>query len=741
MPRPSARRWTGLMIAAAFVATPLAASATPPADMRSHAKSLEVVPADAAFYLAWLKNREQIDLMLQTNAWRRLTTIPMLQLGWSQVETQWRFPSDPTVQLVKDWVESGEGQEFLALLSEMTSDEVFVYGEASCTRFVQVAVEISSAVNQARYRALGDALSGDGEEEIGEQMTDSLRGLVDDYGEQLVAPGLVMGFRVQDAERGSRLLDRAEQELRKLAEQCPVPIGDDLRRSRVEGRDLLSLTLSTKMLPWEDIQVEMADSPEAYEMLRELADGKQVVLSIGVVRGFVVFTMGDRADVFAPPVATGLGAGASATPLMVDQPAFRRLDKHAGERVTSLAYAGAEFQRAANSNEQTFRDLADMGKGLLPLAELPDGLEAVIKRDIDELAADLTALLPDPGATAAIGFMTERGYETFAYTQAAAGGVVPSRPLTLIDHLGADSLAWVVARGKRSVGGYDRAVGWMRRIVGHAEAIARETAPEDWTEYEAARRMAAPLLKRLDDATRDCLIPGLADGQSALVLNTSAADAEWCEFMPPSDTELPLPAPVILWGVSDAALVERGAREYFDVTQQAIDAAHQAAPDAVPAFSIPAPIESTIEGGVMYGYQLPAEWGASGRIMPHACLGESVLLVGVLPELSERLLPGNRPGVEGPAAEFDRPLASAGYVDLAGCIDALRPWIDYGIQFGVENAGDEGAQIIAMAGFVKPQVDQLLTVLQVVDSMTSVTYHEDDMRVSHSELRIVDLSN
>jgi hypothetical protein len=63
--------------------------------MRDHAESLKAVPADAAFYAAWLKGQEQWESMTKTNAWKKLISIPVLQMGWMQAQTQWQFPTQP----------------------------------------------------------------------------------------------------------------------------------------------------------------------------------------------------------------------------------------------------------------------------------------------------------------------------------------------------------------------------------------------------------------------------------------------------------------------------------------------------------------------------------------------------------------------------------------------------------------------------------------------------------------------
>ncbi|MEM8866618.1 MAG: hypothetical protein AAGF31_13835, partial [Planctomycetota bacterium] len=262
----------------------------------------------------------------------------------------------------------------------------------------------------------------------------------------------------------------------------------------------------------------------------------------------------------------------------------------------------------------------------------------------------------------------------------------------------------------------------------------------NWAKYEEARDTVLPLLQQLDAANRECLLPGMADGQGAVVLSAAAADDAWCEFMPAADAQLPLPTLALVYGVSDAGLVKEAASEYTAVIQQVIDIAHEKNPDEVPPLKIPPPEKSVLASGTLYAYELPGEWGASERVAPNAVLSDSVLVLSVLPELGERLAAGSQPLVDGPAAEFDRPLVAASHFKFAKFLQTLDPWIDYGIKAAIANASEEeGAGAVAMIGMVKPQLDQLLEVLQTMHAYTGVTYREEDAWVTHAEMRLIDL--
>ncbi len=724
----------------ALVCTILAAGsffsrAAQAASMREHAESLAVVPEDAAFYVAWLKNREQFEAMQETNAWNKLISIPVLQMGWMQAQTQWQFPTDERVIMFKEWFDSDEGQDVWSLVLDMMSDEVVMYGDRSVATLLELGMEMNSQITRAQFSALRDAGDTDALEDQ-QAIQAKLMELLEQHAGHLNVPNMALAFKISDTDRAVRVLDAAQVHLRTLLENPDVPewVQENVDRKQVSDYDLLTLTITGDQIPWEQIEEEADGDAEMLDEIKELVEDKRVILSVGVVGNFFVFTVSDSMDMFDK-----LGSG----DLLADTKEFERLDQHADQNIVSIGYVSEEMMQAAGSQQRSFGDMAMMAKGFLSLADLTKEQVEKIESDIDDLTKDILKLIPEPGALASTSFTTERGYETYSYNW----GTMPdnldgSKPLTLVDHMGEDSIGWYVARGKQSTEGYDEFVDWCKRGLDDFEMIAKtKSSPEDWEQYEKVRDEALPLVKQLDEATRKYMVPGFADGQGAIVFEATASDDTWCEFIPTSNTELPLPTIAFVYGVSDAGAVRQGAAEYFDIAQQVIDKAHEANPDDVPMYTLPEPNESTTTAGAIYSYELPAEWGMNDRVAPNAGLSDSVMVLSALPEVSERLLAESKPAVDGPVADFSRPLLSAGHFKFAKFIETTKPWIDYGIQVAVENAGDEGGRAVMMVGMFKPQFEQFLDVAQCLDSFTSVTYKEDNAWVTHSEMRIIDLED
>ena len=114
------------------------------------------------------------------------------------------------------------------------------------------------------------------------------------------------------------------------------------------------------------------------------------------------------------------------------------------------------------------------------------------------------------------------------------------------------------------------------------------------------------------------------------------------------------------------------------------------------------------------------------------------MAVSLLPRFTERLMTNTPVQGEGPLADTNRPLAAAAHLNFAGLIEAIEPWINFGIGMtmgGFPTATQPGGQ---MQGIVQ-QVMDVLDVLKCFRGMSSVTYEEGDAMVTHAEWNFQDL--
>jgi hypothetical protein len=171
------------------------------------------------------------------------------------------------------------------------------------------------------------------------------------------------------------------------------------------------------------------------------------------------------------------------------------------------------------------------------------------------------------------------------------------------------------------------------------------------------------------------------------VLDAKISSEQWHKSMPPAKEPLPMLELGVVVGVSDAELLKKAFGEYFAVANALLAGAHEKAPDEVPPLKIPPPQTHDLGAGMAYFYLLPKELGLDKKLNPVAGLSESVGVLTLSPRHCRRLLTKTPLQVDGtPLADVDRPLAAASAFNFAALIDAIRPWVDYGVEQAMAHA-------------------------------------------------------
>lgn len=733
-------------IAAVTLMILIAAGAIKPsawgAEVAEQAHSLRAVPADAAFYSASLRLKEQLDIFLASNAYARLMEIPVIQWAKTQATVQWQQSPQETVAKVREYVQSPPGQAALAMLKEMFSEEMFLYAGGDVAESLKLLMELNGIRRTARLEALA---RGDEPEQV---MTERVLEVLSDHADQFKVPSLVFGWRIHDATRAGRLLNEVHSVIRDLLDDQRPELAAHLQRDQIAGHEFLTLRLDGSMIPWDQLR-DQADEidPEQFEKWRQLFSNKTVAVALGVTDEYVLLSIGDSTDHLET-----IGQG----PSLAGQPAIARLNKHADQRVVSIAYVSEALARSLTSPEQTIDDLAGAAEEILQAAEIAEEQRMQLVEDIRGLGGDLKKYLPEPGDLALINFLTNRGYEGFQYQSGSRPMVDSSKPLTLLNQTGGNPMLLFATRSKESPEDYELTVSWLKRVAGHVEQIVESKADaEDWAKYQQYRDQGIELLKRLDRANREHLIPALADGQGALVMDVAAESTRWFAKMPASPKPLPMLELSFVSGVSNAEQLRQGVAEYLDVARDTIALLREINPDEMPDFQLPQPERRELaEGGTLYVYPLPDEWGFDSQLAVNAGLTDSVGVISVYPVTTERLLRATPLDID-TSLDLTRPAAAVVHFQFGKLIDAVQPWIDYGFDVAmgklqVEEEGEEDAEtddedhaqqaaVVMQMGFILPQVHQFLDVAKALRSASSVTYQEDGLWVTHSETHIQDV--
>jgi len=192
--------------------------------------------------------------------------------------------------------------------------------------------------------------------------------------------------------------------------------------------------------------------------------------------------------------------------------------------------------------------------------------------------------------------------------------------------------------------------------------------------------------------------------------------------------------------VSNAKLVKPGCKEYHAVLQDALAKLHEFEPDEIPEIDLPAPEVTETDAGSVYRYPLPEEWGLDEGIAPSGGISEKVAVGTMFPESAKRLLTASPLTVDGPPANYDRPLAAAAWVDFAGMIDLGREWMDYGF-FAWQQMQQEGGGNDAFGvAMIKGQTYMVLDLMKCFRGYASASYKEEDAMVTHYEILFKDLN-
>jgi hypothetical protein len=297
----------------------------------------------------------------------------------------------------------------------------------------------------------------------------------------------------------------------------------------------------------------------------------------------------------------------------------------------------------------------------------------------------------------------------------------------------------VASRQRRDLKLYDFGKRWLGRGLYYFERVGLpELEEEQQQTYQEVRGQVQPYLERFDQVTTQQFLPALSDGQQALVVDAQMATKQWHNEQPEAEEPLPLPSPALVLGVSDAAKLETAAKQYFQLAQEVMDRLHQQSPDEIPEIKIPAPSKREFSAGMIYYYSAPAEAGLHRWLAPNSGLSQQYLVLSVLPQQTQRLLQSNPLQATGPLSDPTRPLAVAVHIDFTAAIDALKPWLRFGLKLARENA-EEAVDQQVLLQMIETQSTEAFEILRCVNSYTAATYQDSEAMVTHFQWRLKDL--
>jgi hypothetical protein len=685
--------------------------------------SLSLIPADAAYYSAMLRNREQFDAAAKSKAWAKIKALPAYQMAVAAFNQQ--YSENGSLAPLYQWAQQADNKELLDVLAEAVSDEMFCYGGSSLIDFMN----LYSQINMARYLGPVQEIvrkgNVDGEQVSKGQIRAVLRVLARNP-DKVRFPDFVLGFKLANAKKAEAQIKRLETHLNAFAAQEPMLEGR-VKRVKVGTGDFLTLNLDGSMLPWDPATItDLAEAAGEFDGVVKQLKAIKLTLALGVRDQFLLFSFGPSTDVLATLGTEGKRLSAL--------PELKPLMRAADKRLTGISYTSKAMAASGQMNQKDVDVLSRLARQGLEAAGVPEAKRKEIEKDVNDLASGMKKNMPEPGANLSYSYLSERGYEGYTYQYGQSFEQDSSKPLTLLDHVGGDPILAAVGRSRGSLDDYLAFSKWVKKFYGHIEPLIVDKLDKDQKEkYEQVSKVVLPLLRRLDEVTGQMLLPALADGQAGFVLDAKWKSKQWHAALPSSSKELPMLELALLVGVSDSDLLEKAMKSYKKIIEDAVAQAKELAPpDTVLPLKIPDPEVKTVTAGKLFVFRLPAEWKLDPQVAPTAGLSSRVGVLTLSAGHAERLLTSTPLKVEGgPLADTKRPLAGAVYFNWPVFVDAVRPWVLFGVEQAQLEKQMPGQDVLK-------QVRTVLDVLKVFRMSTSATYIESGALITHSETVIRD---
>lgn len=678
--------------------------------------SLGLAPVDVAFYGAVLRGEEQYEQLMASNAVKKLMTSTFLQLGLSQMKQQ--MENEPELAKVRAWLEQPENEELFEVLLDGMSEEVFFYGDDSLALSLQMVNRFSGAMRAAQI----EMATNGGDEEM--MQTRILQFFIDNQ-ESLQVPELVMGLRVSDKSAAARQLERLK-ELQPLLQDSPLK--GSLSTEQIGDVAHLTMTIKGSMLPLEDMEREFEDfdseeGQQAADKVLKLIRSRTVVLSAGLWNDYLLLSIGPNTDHLEK-----FGVGRT----LSRNPSVRPLAKHINKPLTSVSYLSGKFLKSISNTQGQLEDVAQMVEAGAEFAPISEAMKKALADDAKRLAKEISAMVPEPGDLLGFEYMTEEGYEGYAYNWGESQADA-SQPLSILNHVGGDPIFFAAGRAKIPEPKPENQEYWAGRLDFYVNNLVMPNLPpEQQAIGKQLLEKMKPLLEKAQTINETLLGPALQGGQSALVFDGKLMSTHPVRALPRPENQLPLPETAVVLGVSDEAKMSEAMTSYFDLGDELIDAARTVF-EQIPPFKVPRPIPTPVANTTVYSYPIALLLGIDTAIGPNGAMGNGVAVMSLTPETSSRLVKETPLTASSHISQHaDKPLSGAFSLQFPKFLAMAKDWALYGID--VNNPGDESV------GVIKDEVKLFVEVLSCLRQISGVSYKEGEAHVTFYQTVIQDLA-
>jgi len=694
--------------------------------------SIDVVPADADLYSAMVGAGDLVETIGQSNAWATLMEHPQVKMVQFMLMMQEGNPDSPLAPLFAAKSDP-DIQDALQFLGDAFDDEFFMYGDKGAANLLKLYNETNISVNIGTLvlGATGYIDMNDPDDMARMQKVLMLAQISENL-HLLQVPNVVLGFKVSDKDLAAEQIGNLEVGLKRAVQDAPIKI--KVKRASIEGTEFLTLVIKGESLPWDQIPTDIFEEFEVDEgdldRVIEHVKKQNLVICLGIKGDYMLLSIGSSTSALR-----AMGNG----PTLATLPEIKKLQAHADENIFTVGYTSKAFNETANDPLGQLAIAADAAKEILDATDIDTDLRDRITADIDETIASVRELVPEPEAMAGISFLTDEGIESYNYNWAVMPTLDGSQPLTILNHIGGDPMLAVASRSKDSEKEYDAIVNIVDMTLGYVEdfAIGQIKPDTEREEAKAAFEKVESLLEKLDKANRELLLPALADGQSALVIDMKLKSKQFIPQMPKSAKALPMIEPAVIIAVSDRAKLEEAANAYWAAASELLEYAQSVEPNADMPSELPKPTKTEEDGITFYTIpalqELIAGVELDSKIAPCLAISDDLAVLAISFEHAKRLITPTECTSGGALADTKANRAMAWVFDWEAMIDGLSKWGRYAVsqQFG----GGTQPQMEEMAWM---SVQPIIDVLSVAKTVTGDMTVEDGVTVMHSLVKFED---
>jgi hypothetical protein len=686
------------------------------------AGGVALIPADASFVSSTLRLREQYERFTKSNAYAALRKLPAVARAVESIEDQKLQPGSP-LSIMATFMELPENQQALELLDDMVATDTFVYGEPSCVTFMELVKKLQQAQNASGILDLAsgsanvagfevdvlegiDVREGDNEDDKGaaegkklpvvpvrlqaaeaaERMSSEqlaarlmLKTLAENV-DRIVVPDIVWGFKIGKREAATAQLKRIEV-LVKLVTQANPDLADSLERRKIAGGEMVTFTVEPDINLLRALVPGADDEDEATSKVLDRIAGLKLVIGLGIFGDRVMLSLGDSIDHLEKLALDGSGR-----PSLLSTKPFEPLLAHQSAQkdkpLTGINYLSESMARAIAPSADDIEALAELSDTIADLADLPDGAADEARRSLGKVADGYRRRLPVPGPWLSFSFLSGQGYEGYVWDWSKNLPFDGSKRLDLLEHTGGAPLAAAAFRVKNDPGQFEDFASWADMGWSFFRTyVLPKASADDREKIEEVDEHLAPIGRSFVEILRKKILPALADGQMAFVIDAKSTTKRPHAGLPASVEPLPLVEPAIVLGLDDPQLFKEGMNDLFELADKLVDAVRELNPDAVPAdYQVPEPVKTKLDAGSLWSF--PLSGGIDEKIQPTIGVSQDAAVLALVPKQAGRLLPKSRLETGSQLSKFEEPLIGAKTVDVAGLIDAIMPWAVYFTRYG-----------------------------------------------------------